>query len=149
MKVERWTKEEEEELASLINENKSIGQIARHFKLSKGSIAGKASRMGLKFKYRVKRQKQQLQGRSKKYCFGRSYKIFPEQTTPYQFKDHQPLKNSKPVPLEDLKNNQCSFPFGTKTPYLFCGIRKKDNSKSYCEHHMSLAYVVGSADNPY
>ena len=62
-------------------------------------------------------------------------------------KEQHPLPQSKPVPLEKINHTQCSFPFGEKTPYLFCGMIKSNNKNSYCEHHENISRIAGSAYN--
>jgi hypothetical protein len=42
--------------------------------------------------------------------------------------------------IEELRSNSCRWPFGDRTPYLYCGAVSVEG-RSYCEAHMKIGCV--------
>lgn len=144
-----WNDQTEAKLRQLVSEKKSCGQIAKILHQSNGTIVGKAKRMGLIFKYKTTMKETQgckMQKKAVLRSFGDSRPAPEDRVKPRALVDILPLANSNPVHLEQLSSNQCSFPFGTATPYLFCGNIKEDKKKSYCDQHHGVCHMVGSTE---
>lgn len=122
----KWTLEKTQELRRLWLLGKTAGEIAYVMRLpSRNAVIGKAHRLGLrkrvdapspvgsKIKYNLK---------SKRIKQEKAQRAFGE-----------------PKKLENLKNNQCHWPIGTKD-FLFCGAESV-TGKPYCENHCQIAYI--------
>lgn len=70
--------------------------------------------------------------------------------TKKQFFKRKPLPKTPPIPidpklkpraLETLSENECRYPFGNQSPYLFCG---QSSHGSWCEQHRAVVWNKGA-----
>jgi len=58
------------------------------------------------------------------------------------------LEGSTPVPLEELKKNECSWPLGDG-PFLFCALPKHDSRYCATHAHLSKARISAVPAKPF
>lgn len=135
-----WTDEDRERIRELwINSGMSASQIAAEFPgKSRNAIIGIVYRMGLS----GTRQRPK-----------RTYIVRPRTQRKAPFVKKVPLKpQPEPEPVDDLAavwplhlslfdltKRTCKFPFGTETPFTFCG-HTTAPGHPYCKAHCLMAY---------
>jgi GcrA cell cycle regulator len=121
----------------------SSGEIGRQVGVSRSSILGKLSRMGmLRNDSRPKLPPMPRLQQPKPKAKPKPKKQEPYQSLP--FPPAPPVPAPPPEPaignydLLDLKHGQCRWPEGSRPPYAFCGAPQVFDS-SYCEIHHRLS----------
>jgi hypothetical protein len=111
----RWTEERDTQLRKLRDQGFTFDDIAAKLDTTKGSVIGRAGRLG-------------LLGRSqpvRRHVYHRAVASTPL------------LPSVGPVALLDLEPHQCRWPVND-APYLFCAGTKIDGS-SYCGRHFGVS----------
>lgn len=126
-----WSAARIEELRRLIAAQYSSGQIAKEFGTSRGSIVGKANRLGLCFDSRSPgNYKESARRSSEMKLVRRDYKP-RRQYAPVAM---APEPDARNLTFDQLETNDCRYPVTADAPLLFCG-QPKAGGSSYCAHH--------------
>ena len=160
MSYKDWSLKERDILRRMWTAGTHINQIIKALDVSKGSIIGMASRMGLtrKRSTSVPRNKKLLNkgrrvmkrkgnpkwGRTMSSKSRKSNKPFEK----YVPEVHVPIPGSTPVEMVDLKHQHCKFPFGEKHNMLFCGM-PSPNHHAYCDEHRAVAILPHKPQNEF
>jgi len=132
-----WTEERVDTLRRLFEAGVSFAAIAAELNITRNAAIGKAHRLGLyreapaQLGGRPKSQKEQRPRKERVFFVKRSVPLPPETHAA----DAGPLH----IGLFDLTDATCKFPFGTQTPFTFCG-HATAPGLPYCKAHCLIAY---------
>lgn len=130
-----WTDAKVDLLRRLIVMKMSSGQIASEMGTTRGSIVGKANRLGLRFDSDSPHRRR----KSMEMRLARNG-IRPR---PSRLPPAAPEPDALRIQFEDLRSDTCRWPVG-EYPYTYCG-HEPFAGKPYCAHHCGIAYVAPSA----
>lgn len=144
--TDNWPVEKVEQLTALRVSGLSMGQIAYEMHLSRGSVIGKLTRLGISGKNgtepkRVPKPKAPKAPKPPKP--ERPAIMLTKSTPPAVIRDVPPAPNSKPVSILDVKPHHCRSVLtkrdkrGRHSLAMFCGGQKTAGS-SYCAFHDRL-----------
>lgn len=148
-----WTMEQLDTLRSMYAAGCTYLQIGVALNRSRGSIAGKAERLGLPKRgpahiARVAAQNAHKRWaetprlpKSKSKPTNYSIKSNPRERKPPMFLRVVSVPDSKPVPLMDRTG--CCYPTTGEKPHLFCN--EPTAKGDYCEFHFRIMYPRGKA----
>lgn len=146
---ESWTDEAVEYLTAERAKGTPASVIAKHLKLSKGAVCGKADRLGLsapnnpdkkprRESRRVERQKRSAEWSRRDRPMAQLYRGYAPSIDPIVDGDAPPSRN---LTLIELGDHDCRY--GTSEDeqdrHLFCGAPQQGES-SYCAHHHAMCY---------
>jgi hypothetical protein len=120
------TKEREAQIRKLHKKGLSFMQIAAELGVSRGTVAGCVTRLGLSKSH----------ARVSSLWLMAVRRVATDAPPPVPAAQPTPLPIGfvAPVALLDLEPHRCRWPVRDVPSYLFCGRQKTDGS-SYCNHH--------------
>jgi hypothetical protein len=137
--IDPWPDEKIERLRTLHAAGRSYGEIARALGCTRSAAIGKASRLGLAKRARIKPVAEIIRHPRKRVLHPRIHIVGNQVKKPRpeldlrSDLDHEIARN--PIALFDLKAHHCRWPVsGEGASTLFCGADKTDGS-SYCQFH--------------
>jgi len=127
---ESWPQDQTDTMVRLWKAGKSSGDIAQRMGLTRNSVMGKASRLGLKHERITKPPVNYLPRVSKPKDQKPPTKLKPQAATP------------NPIPFLEADHRHCKWPlWWTDTmPRLVCGATPIPK-KPYCAHHYRIAFI--------
>lgn len=151
-----WNTDRIEQLKSLLDDGLSAAQIAANLGgVTRNSVIGKVSRLGLNFKskhatssgmHRIIRPARARRNggavvASIKATRARAKALCDLLTEPTILAP-EPISSCPPIALLDLRDEHCRWPIGDpgEKGFGFCGAPRHDNTVSYCAGHCRIAY---------
>ena len=147
MAADTWTEDRVETLKTLWASGLSGLQCGKAMGLSRNSIIGKVSRLGINVRDlgAIERPK-----KSEKKAPAPARRTMPFKPAKQYFERPQPIVEGLPVTgrvtLVDLRFHHCRFPIndGGDEGFLFCG-NDRSGVRPYCAFHSSIAYYKRSS----
>jgi GcrA cell cycle regulator len=145
----RWTDEKKALVRELWAEGRTSYEVAERLggNITRSALMGVISRMGLKRAKGISQRKHRPSSiiRPSYYLqYGGGFMGDPTKKPEPGPRDVRTLADdpalSETVSLEDVKRNQCRFPFGETNDIHFCG-RPQQPGSSYCPQHHERCWV--------
>lgn len=134
----QWTEAKIDLLKRLIEGKLSSGQTAKEMGTSRGSVVGKAFRLGLRFQSPTVTNSRK--STEMKISRRRERKSLRSSPLPPMAPEPDALRLS----VVELEASHCRWPVTEDHPFLFCG-HEKAAGFSYCAHHCGIAYIAPEA----